>query len=126
MSATIAQRDLVTHLQAMPSRPAVAYPNGPIVTDMPRIVVEVPQAAQRTKTIAGIQEVDAEIVARIETQDGHFETEATDIAEAIVAHFAPGTKAGVNKIIDAPSVRSRFRRDGVYYLPLIIRGRSYF
>lgn len=120
-----AQDALIAHLQAMPDRPAIAYPNGRVVTDLPRVAVEVPSGSERVVTIKGCGEGDAEILARVETQDGTFSGEAGQIANNILAHFAPVQRIDGVTIIERPTVRGSYREDGIYYVPVIIRGRFY-
>ncbi|GGX63275.1 hypothetical protein GCM10007385_35510 [Tateyamaria omphalii] len=120
-----AQNALLARLQAMPDRPAIAYPNDKIVEAKPRIVVQFPAAAQTTRTIGGCSQGDAEMVARIETKQHELTTEANTIAEQIIAWFRPVQRFGGVTIIEAPSVRAQFSEAGSFHLPVIIRGRFY-
>ena len=125
MTAIDAQNALLARLQDMPDRPTIAYPNGPVAEDKPRVVVQFPLAAQTTRTIKGCIEGTAEMVARIEVDQHEFAGEANGIAQAIIAQFQPVLRLDGVTIIEAPSVRAAFSSDGTYHLPIIIRGRFY-
>ncbi|MEL7299372.1 MAG: hypothetical protein AAFM92_03220 [Pseudomonadota bacterium] len=125
MSAIDAQNALLARLQGMPDAPAIAYPNGPVVKLRPRIVVQFPAAAQTTRTIKGCVEGTAEMIARIEVDQHCFAGAANDIAVQILARFSPVLRLSGVTIIEAPSIQGAFSSDGVYHLPVIIRGRFY-
>ena len=126
MSATLAQDALIARLKAMPGRPTLAYPNGPQVSVLPRIVVDVPSASERAVGVSSITQGDAEIIARVETLDGQLDTEAKNIVQAIVDRFPVGLRTECVTITQAPTPRARYSADGVYHIPVIIRGRYHF
>lgn len=125
MSATTAQNALIQRLQTMPDRPAIAYPNGPHV-ELPRIVIEVPGAAQRGFGTDGSTLSVAEIVARVEIEANALDAGATAITDGIVAHFPPGLSLAGAQIREAPQSRARYTADGVYHIPVVIRGEIIF
>ena len=126
MSVIEAQNAIIAHLKSLPNRPAIAYPNGPVVKVLPRIVVSIPSASQRTVTLCGETQADAEVIARVETQGGEFVTASNEIVGAIVDRFPFGDIGGGVTILDRPRPATAFRADGVYYVPVLIRGRFYF
>ena len=69
MSITAGQNALIERLQGMSGRPDIAYLSGPTVTDLPRIVIQIPRPAKRTKFLDGDTEADTEIIARVEVED---------------------------------------------------------
>lgn len=125
-SVVDAQNALIRRLQTMPDRPAIAYPNGPRVTELPRIFVQVVTPSQRPFGMDGQTQVDAEINARIETEGDQLDTEANSILAAIQAHFRPSTRFDDVTIIEAPRPAGAYQSGGVYHIPVIIRGRTDF
>lgn len=125
-SITAAQNALIKRLQDMPDRPALAYPNGPVVTELPRIVVQVVTPSQRPFGLDGQTQADIEINARIEMADGDFTTVADSLVTAIQEHFRPSTTFDDVTIMQAPIARTGYRESGVYHVPVIIRGRTDF
>lgn len=125
MSATLAQDALLKRLMSMPDRPSIAYPNG-LNVEPPRIVVEFPAASQNTSELGGLTQGTAEMIARVETKDGELDTEAKSIATQIVEHFPVGLETDLVTIVQAPSPRTAYQADGVYHIPVIVRGRYHF
>ena len=128
MSVMAIQDKLLARLQSMPGAPPIAYDNGPIVKDLPRIVVQYVTSPQRRFDMEGRTQVDAEINARIETEKHTTTKEASEILALIQSHFRPTTKFNGVQIMDAP--RAVFSRpgpgSGVFEVPVIIRGRADF
>jgi len=126
MSVTLAQKALLERLQDMPGRPAMAYPNGPSVTALPRIVAQNAPTAQRTSTLEGQTEGMAEIVVRVEGEAGGYDAEVNGIIESIVDHFPVGLRTDSVTIVEAPLPRPAIPGTAVYSVPVIIRGRFHF
>ena len=128
MSVMAIQDKLLARLQSMPGRPPIAYPNGPLVKDLPRIVVQYVTSPQRRLDMEGRTQVDAEINARIETEKHTTTREASEILALIQAHFRPTTKFDGVQIMDAPRAVNPLPStgSGVYAVPVIIRGRADF
>lgn len=121
-----AHNALIARLQSMPGRPEIAYPNGPLVKDLPRIVVQVLSPVQRTLNLEGTTDAIAEINARIEVEGGKFDAQASTILTAIQGRFAPGTTFDGVSITQAPRPGKSYLDRGVYHTPVTIRGRFFF
>lgn len=121
-----AQNALIARLKAMPGAPSIVEPNDAEGADLPRIVVQVVAPRQSPFDATGNTLADAEINARIEVEDGNF-TGASDIlVAAIQSQFRPGTQFDGVTIITAPQPSISYQIDGVYHVPVTIRGRCYF
>jgi len=126
MSTIDAQNALLARLQAMPSAPDIAYPNGPVVDAKPRIVVQFPNAAQATATVSGQTQGTAAMVCRIETEQHRFAGEANTIAGQIIAQFPVGLVTDGVKVEQAPTIQAHFETDGAYHLPVTVSGKFEF
>ncbi|MEL6170494.1 MAG: hypothetical protein AAFN44_03430 [Pseudomonadota bacterium] len=126
MNVMAIQDKLLARLQSMPGRPPIAYPNGPLVKDLPRIVVQYVPSAQRPFDMSGQTQVDAEINARIEVEQHTTTKKVGTIVAAIQDHFRPTTRFDDVTIMQAPDPRPAIPGQGVYAVPVIIRGRADF
>ncbi|MEM1371470.1 MAG: hypothetical protein AAGG72_04475 [Pseudomonadota bacterium] len=124
MSLTDGQQALIDILRAGSSI-NVRYPSGPGV-GLPRYVVKEAGGSQRTATIKSRTEANPEILVTVEVEAGEYATESNMHVKALRTIFAPGQHTGV-RIIDAPLPRPPLPvTDGVYSVPVIVRGRTYF
>lgn len=119
-TAIDARNALKARLQAMPGRPSLAYRNGPLVETLPRIVIQEPNGFQNPLTHGGSCVGRAEIVARVETEDGTLDTQANQIASAIVAHFPANLALATGIKIRQAREGGPYQSGGVYHLPVTI------
>lgn len=122
MTPIQAQNALQSHLQAMPGRPPLAYENGPIVKALPRIVVAMPTVPQRTVALDATELAEAQIIARVEVEDGKLAGEAEAICEAIIAHFTSDSPINGVSVLK-PTLQTRYPANGFYHMPILIRGQ---
>lgn len=125
MNVIEAQNALIAHLQGMPGRPAIAYPDGPEINASPRLVVTVPNAPQRPILLDCAIEGEAQIIARIDIADRDETATALSIATNVIAHFSPQTLTDNLQILQPPAIQAQFRADGFFHVPLLIQGRFY-
>lgn len=126
MSITTGQTAIMTRIATMETDANIVWPDGP-GAGLPRYVMQAAGGAQRTATLAGQTDADPEVVVRVETLAGTYATANTTLVAALVARFRPGDRFGGVTILDAPSVRPPLPViEGVYSVPVVIRGRFYF
>jgi len=121
-----AQNALIERLMGMPDRPAIAYPSGKVVNDLPRIVVQKLAPTQRTLNLSGDTDSTASILARIEIEDGQGDARSSEILTAIQERFPVGFEAATFWIEDLPASQAEYQAGGVYHVPVIISGRYIF
>lgn len=127
MSGVDVEQTLIRRLLQMPGRWPVKVPNGAGVTAVQRYVVEGAAGSQRAEGASMVTNVDREINVRIEVPEGSGPTDADNQAKAIVAWFPIGlVLEGLVEINEAPNARPGFPADGLYIVPVLIRGRGYF
>ncbi|MGI3168397.1 hypothetical protein ACRARG_04545 [Pseudooceanicola sp. C21-150M6] len=125
MSITAGQAALIRRIVTMTDPPNIVLPNGP-GKGLPRYVVQVSGGAQRTMGVNGSTEARPEIVVRVETGTD-YSTENDALVSALVARFAVGDLFDGVKITAAPSPRAALPvTDGVYSVPVVIRGNYHF
>lgn len=132
MSITLGQQALIDRITTMVDPPNIVLPGGEAF-GLPRYVVQVAGGAQQRETVGGLTRANPEIVVRVETKTvtdaGAFAltTESNDLVAALVARFAVGDTFDGVTILEAPLPRAPLPvTDGVYSVPVIIRGRCYF
>ena len=90
---------------------------------MPRYVVQVSGGGQRTATISGATESRPEIVVKVETAADGYATSNDTLVAALVAMFPVNARFDGVTILDAPQPRPAMPvTDGVYSVPVIVRG----
>ena len=125
MSMTEGQKALIGRILGMSTSASIAMPNGPS-KECPRYAIQAAGGSQRTATIGGTTESNPEIVVRVET-DTDYATENDEMVAALVARFPVNARFDGVIILDAPLPRPPLPvLDGVYSVPVIIRGRYYF
>ena len=125
MSMTNGHQAIISRIVTMSGAPNVVLPNGP-GKDCPRFVVQEAGGSQRTATVAGETDAYPEVIVRVET-DTAYATENNALVAALVARFAPGSRFDGVTILDAPLPRAPLPvTEGVYSVPVIIRGRISF
>ena len=125
MSLTAGQQALIRRIVTMTTSANIVLPNGPGAA-LPRYVVQVSGGSQRTATVDGVTDARPEIVVRVETVADAYATDNDALVAALVARFRPGDKFDGVTVIDAPLPRPPLVGDGVYSVPVIIRGRFSF
>lgn len=127
MSGVDVERILIRRLLAMPGRWPVALPNGRGVTASQRYVLEPSGANQTSEGASVITNVDREINVRIEIPEGIDTTPADNEAKRIVDWFPKNlVLEGLVEILTPPDARPGFPVDGLWIVPVLIRGRGYF
>ena len=125
MSITTGQQALIKRIVTMTDPPNNVLQNGP-GKSLPRYVVQVSGGSQRTATMAGQTDAVPEITVRVETGT-EYATDNDVLVAALVARFRPGTRFDGVTILDAPLPRPPLPvTDGVYTVPVIIRGHFTF
>lgn len=125
MSLTTGQQALIRRVTTMSAPPNVVLPNGK-GKPLPRYVVQASGGSQSTFDLSGTTDSRPEIVVRVETEADEFATENDSLVAALVARFKPGDEFDGVEIMDAPLPRPPLEGDGVYSVPVIIRGRYIF
>jgi hypothetical protein len=126
MSLTLGQAALIRRIVTMTTDANIVLPNGP-GAGLPRYVVQAAGGTQRTRTIDGVTEARPEIVVRVETEAGAYATESDSLVADLVARFDVGDSFDGVTIIERPSPRPPLPvADGVYSVPVIIRGFTSF
>ena len=125
MDFTQAQQALIRHLQAMPQRPPLVYPNVEGSRPLPRIVVQVASYAGQPLTLDGIVDAATEISAQVEVASGRGD-EAAGIIQRILSHFPLNLRIDGLVIDRPPMPRPPIQYTGYQATPVIIRGRHFF
>jgi hypothetical protein len=126
MSLTVGQQALIRRIVTMTTSANIVLPNGP-GAGLPRYVVQVSGGSQIRRTVDGTTEARPEIVVRVETKDGEYANENDTLVAALVARFPCNASFDGVTIIDAPLPRAPLPlADGVYSVPVIIRGFTSF
>ena len=126
MSLTDGQQALIRRIVEMTRTAGVVLPNGKDAP-LPRYVIQAAGGTQRTATIGGKTEATPEIVVRVETMQGDYATDNDALVSDLVDLFAVNDRFECVTILDAPLPRPPLPVvDGVYSVPVIIRGRTYF
>ncbi|WP_343502137.1 MULTISPECIES: hypothetical protein [Roseobacteraceae] len=129
MSITAGHQALIRRVVTMADPPNIALPNGP-GKGLPRYVVQAAGGAQQPATISGKTRAFPEIVVRVETKAwpvGQYAIESDALVAALIARFPVGVKFDGVKIDRAPEARTALPvTDGVYSVPVIIRGTFTF
>ncbi|HBT01653.1 MAG TPA: hypothetical protein DEB47_17755 [Citreicella sp.] len=132
MSITEGHQALIRRIVTMSGAPNIVLPGGPGKA-LPRIVVQVSGGSQRTMGLSGATDSTPEITVRVETaqKDAQgrdaYATANDALVAALVARFAVGGTFDGVTIEDAPLPRPALPvTDGVYSVPVIIRGRLFF
>ena len=120
-----AQHALIRRLQAMPGRPALAYPNAANKAPLPRIVVQVSAQTAQALTFDGIADATTEIVAQVDVAEGQGSA-ADAIVQAICDQFPLHARFDGLFIQQPPQPRPGFQGDGYYSVPVVIRARHFF
>lgn len=126
MSLTDGQQALIRRIVTMTRTAGVVLPSGK-TTGLPRYVIQEAGGTQRTTTIGGKTEATPEIVVRVETAAGDYATQNNQLVSDLVDRFAVNARFDGVTILDAPLPRPPLPvSGGVYSVPVIIRGRTYF
>lgn len=125
MTALEGQDALIRRLIAMPDAPSFVFPNDPSGAETPRAVIQSGPNAQQTITIGGVTKGVFEIVVRVEVPDGEYTTQAHEIANRIIAQFPYGERFEGITVTEVPYPRPGYSAEGIYHLPVIIRGQGY-
>ncbi|MBN8189551.1 hypothetical protein JF540_22965 [Salipiger thiooxidans] len=129
MSLTEGQQALIRRIVTMGGGTNVSLPNGPGKA-LPRYVVQAAGGSQRTLGLSKVTDARPEISVRVEVAawpDGQYATQSDTLVAALVARFAVADQFDGVTIEDAPNVRPPMPvSDGVYCVPVIIRGRCFF
>ena len=129
MSAAKAEQALINHVVTMASVAEVVVPQGEM-KGLPRYVIRAAGAGTRTFDLSGTTEADVEIVVSVETDTGQYVTESNTLSDELETRFRPGTRithGGVTvTVLRPPETRPPIVGDGVYSVPVIIRGRVYY
>lgn len=124
MSITDGQRAMINRIVEN-AAVDVVLPNGP-GKSCPRFVVQEAGGAQSRVGVSIMTDADPEIVVRVET-DTDYATENNALVKALVALFRPSDEFDGVTILDAPLPRPPLPViEGVYSVPVIIRGRMNF
>lgn len=127
MSITTGQQALIRRIVTMTTDANIVLPNGP-GKGLPRYVIQAAGGAQQTASLKGRTEAAPEIVVRVETADGEYATQNDELVAALVARF-PLDGAPFDGVVirEAPLPRPPLPvADGVYAVPVIIRGATRF
>lgn len=126
MGITTGHQALINRIVTMPDPPNIVLPNGP-GKGLPRYVIQVSGGAQQTATLQGLTDSTPEIVVQVETEDGGYTTENDTLVEALVARFPVASRFDGVCILESPMPRAALPvTDGVYSVPVIIRGSYTF
>lgn len=129
MSITAGQQALIRRILTMTTSANIVVPNGS-AKGLPRYVVQASGGSQRTLGLSKITDARPEITVRVETgvwPDVQYSTLSDTLVAALVARFAVSDQFDGVTIEDAPSVRPPLPvTDGVFAVPVIIRGRCFF
>lgn len=124
MSLTDGQQALIRRIVTMTRTANVVLPNGSD-EPLPRYVVQASGGSQRT--VGGRTEANPEITVRVETCSGKNATQSDELVAALVDRFPVHARFDGVTILDAPLPRPPLPdTDGVYSVPVIIRGRTSF
>lgn len=125
MSITDGQAAIINRIVTSGMSANIVLPYGP-GAECPRYVIQVSGGSQSTVTMHGHTDSNPEIVVRVETTD-EYATANDGLVSDLVAIFRPGAKFSGVTILDAPSPRAPLPvTDGVYSVPVVVRGRYSF
>ncbi len=129
MSITAGHQALIRRVVTMTDPPNIVLPNGP-GKGLPRYVIQAAGGAQTPADMTGETRAFPEIVVRVETKawpEGQYAIESDALVAALIARFPVGVKFDGVKIDRAPEARTELPViDGVYSVPVIIRGTYHF
>lgn len=122
MSVTDGHQALIRRLVTMTTTASIALPNAPGAPGVPRYVVQEAGGGQNTYTLDGDTNARPEIVVRCEVEADTDAAAANALAKALVDRFAVGSKFDGLTVLQAPNVRPPIVADGIYAIPVVIRG----
>lgn len=120
------QQILIRHVAEMAVRPPIVFPNMADTPPPPRFVVQISASAQSTMGISRTTDATAEIVVLVQTEEGESAVPNDDLVNLLIDRFPLGANVEDVFIQEAPLPRPPLIGDGVYSVPVIIRGRSFF
>lgn len=126
MSAVLVQQALIRRFLAMPTTKPKVLPNHAGDITGAAYVVQVSGTAQGTLGISRLTDVTAEIAIRVDTPENRYATESDAMVDALVSWFAVGSQFDGVTVTEAPSPRPPYNANGVYSVPVLVRGRGQF
>lgn len=126
MSAIDIEEALIRRFLAMPTSYQRLRPNEAGNLTGPAYVIEVSGTAQATLGMSRMTEGNVEIMIRVDTPENQYATLAGQMVRAIVDHFQIGDRFDGVTITERPTPRTPYKANGVYSVPVLVRGRGYF
>ncbi|MEO0721950.1 MAG: hypothetical protein AAFY43_07345 [Pseudomonadota bacterium] len=127
MSITTGQNALINHFLGMSPSEGVVLPNDRgLPAPPPRYVVQVTAGSQQTLDFDGQVDARPEIVIRVDVDADTGVSQSQAMVDALVSRFAVNTKIGDVLISQPAFPQGPLSANGVYSIPVIIRGRYCF
>lgn len=126
MSVIDIEQALIRRFLAMPTSYKRLRPNEAGNITAPAYVIQVSAASQVTMGMSPLTEAMGEIVVRVDTPENQYATLSNQMVQAIVDWFKIGDRFDGVTVTERPSPRPPFSENGVYSVPVIVRGRGYF
>ena len=119
-SITEARSAVISRILGMTGRPNVIQSNAPS-KDCPRYVIQNAGQILQTATVDGTSRVDLEVLVRVETDAGDYDTENEALVQALIDRFPVTTRFDGVTVLRAPEPRPALVADGIYITPVYIR-----
>lgn len=123
MRLTEAEDALIKRVRFTVDAPNVVLPDDSQSLPAPRWVIQRSTSRNPISTLEGGSDATAEILVRVETDEGRFGQDNIDLLNLLLDRFPFGARFSGVTIREAPDPRGSFTEGGVYVTPVFIRGR---
>lgn len=126
MSAVDIEQALIRRFLAMPSSYPKLRPNEAGNLTGPAYIIQVSGVDQAPMGGSKMTEAMVELTVRVDTPEGKYATLANSMVNAIVDWFQIGDRFEGVTVTERPRPGGPYSENGVYSVPVSIRGRGYF
>jgi hypothetical protein len=112
------------HFEAMSGRPTTVWANQKAIGDLPRVEFSEGPIAAPLIGLDGASNASFLFQVTVVTASGTYSAESDQLAQAIITHFAAGTRVSTAKVDARPARGTPFPDGDEWRLPITIRMRS--